>query len=211
MKPPLNLTGTVLPYSTLPSDDTVYEGGNNGLPGGGQTGLLMNQALNLQDPTFDFSLFDNDGPDGNPNSGDDDGVVDLISFIHPESGGECGNLNIWAHRWSYRFWFGGNAYVTDDPRFGGGFIRIDDYNIQAGLTCAGAEMDIGTFCHETGHIFGIPDLYDTDGNSQGIGHWGLMGAGNWNSQSSPAHMTAWSKFELGWIIPIREMTMASWT
>ena len=200
----LNLTGTVAPYSTVPSNDTVYEGTNNGLPGGGNAGALMKDALDIQDPTFDFSLFDNDGPDGVPNSGDDDGVVDLISFLHPEGGGECGGANaanIWAHRWSYRFWFGGSPYVTNDARFGGGFISIDDYNIQAALTCSGAEMDIGTFCHETGHIFGIPDLYDTDGNSQGIGEWGLMGSGNWNTQSSPAHMNAWSKFELGWIIP----------
>ncbi|HTK56096.1 MAG TPA: immune inhibitor A domain-containing protein, partial [Gemmatimonadales bacterium] len=36
-----------------------------------------------------WGLFDNDGPDGNPNSGDDDGVVDFVTFVHPTLGGEC--------------------------------------------------------------------------------------------------------------------------
>jgi M6 family metalloprotease-like protein len=64
-------------------------------------------------------------------------------------------------------------------------------------------MPIGTVAHETGHAFGLPDLYDTDLNSaevtQGIGEWGLMGSGNYASPGSPSRMEAWSLFELGWI------------
>ena len=59
-------------------------------------------------------------------------------------------------------------------------------------------IDIGVFCHEFGHAFGLPDLYDTDGGSAGVGHWCLMGSGNWNTPTNPAHMSAWSKSELGW-------------
>ena len=202
----LTVTGTVFGYTTLPSADTVYEDGANGLASAvgtaNRTGRLMKDALDQLDTTADFSQFDNDGPDGIPNSGDDDGVVDLISFITPESGGECGNSNIWSHRWTYTGWFG-SAYTTDDPAAGGGFIQIDDYNIQAGLDCAGNEMDIGTFAHETGHIFGIPDLYDTKmtSPSQGVGFWSLMAGGSWNTPESPAHMSAWEKSDLGWLVP----------
>ncbi len=202
----LNLTGTVFPYTTLPQADTVYEGGTNGLPtvfgSADKTGLLMQDTLNILDPGVDFSQFDNDGPDGVPNSGDDDGFVDLISFLHPERGGECATANIWAHRWIYSGWFGA-AFTTDDPASGGGMIRIDDYNIQGALNCANAPLTIGTFAHETGHIFGIPDLYDTSqvSPSQGAGQWSLMASGNWNTQESPAHMSAWEKIELGWLIP----------
>ena len=64
-------------------------------------------------------------------------------------------------------------------------------------------MPIGTVAHETGHAFGLPDLYDTDLNSsartQGIGEWGLMGSGNYARPYSPARFEAWSLFELGWV------------
>jgi hypothetical protein len=52
--------------------------------------------------------------------------------------------------------------------------------------------------HEFGHAFGLPDLYDTDGGSAGVGEWCLMGSGNWNTPTNPAHMSAWSKSFLGW-------------
>jgi hypothetical protein len=74
-------------------------------------------------------------------------------------------------------------------------------------------MPIGTFSHELGHgMADLPDLYDTGDpqTSEGIGYWGLMGAGNWNSQTSPAHLTAWSKDEVGWIF-IDTVTTASGT
>jgi len=64
---------------------------------------------------------------------------------------------------------------------------------------------IGIFAHEYGHALGLPDLYDADYSSQGIGNWGLMGFGFWNKVNLdgdlPAHMSAWSKYLLGWIEP----------
>ena len=68
---------------------------------------------------------------------------------------------------------------------------------------------IGTFCHEIGHVLGLPDLYDMDSWygideietiwSSGIGYWGLMGSGNHNRQTSPSYMCAWSRAKLNWI------------
>jgi hypothetical protein len=61
-------------------------------------------------------------------------------------------------------------------------------------------MAIGTMTHELGHgMLALPDLYDTGNTSEGIGWWGLMGSGNWNTQASPAHLSAWSKDVVGWI------------
>ncbi|MBI2417705.1 MAG: M6 family metalloprotease domain-containing protein, partial [Ignavibacteriales bacterium] len=69
----------------------------------------------------------------------------------------------------------------------------------------GALIDIGVFAHEFGHIFGLPDLYDTDNTSEGIGNWCLMAGGayggNGQSAQSPSHMSAWCKQALGWVIP----------
>ncbi len=44
-----------------------------------RTGDYLVQALSLADVTLDFGQFDNDGPDGVANSGDDDGFVDALS------------------------------------------------------------------------------------------------------------------------------------
>ncbi len=198
----LNLTGTVYGWTTLPNTNTFYTGTGscNGLCGTAKVGDLIVSTIAANDGAVNFGLYDNDGPDGLPNSGDDDGFVDFVAFVHPEQGAECGvNGNIWSHRWNLDSWAGHNPYVTNDARTGGGFIRVDDYVIQPAYNCGGATViDIGVFCHEYGHAFGLPDLYDTNGGSQGVGEWCLMGSGNWNQPTNPAHMSAWSKDQLGW-------------
>jgi M6 family metalloprotease-like protein len=154
--------------------------------------------------TINWGMFDNDGPDGNPNSGDDDGSVDFITFIQPEVDGACGAQGIWAHRWTVAALRQSSPFATSTPRTGGGFIQINDYTIQSGQggngSCSvGQIMPVGTIAHETGHAFGIPDLYDTFGGSEGIGEWGTMGSGNYARPYSPAGFDAWSVVELGWV------------
>ncbi|RMI02081.1 MAG: hypothetical protein D6681_10550, partial [Calditrichaeota bacterium] len=102
----VNLTGTVYNWVTVSQNDTYYEGTTNGLGFDARTGEFLKEILDANDPTVDFGLYDNDGPDGIPNSGDDDGFVDFVAFVHPESGGECGNSNMWSHRWVYSGWWG---------------------------------------------------------------------------------------------------------
>ncbi|MCH7549853.1 MAG: M6 family metalloprotease domain-containing protein, partial [Candidatus Krumholzibacteriota bacterium] len=203
----VTMTGNVFGWYTLPQTDTYYEGGCNGIfCSNAKIGELIHTTLGFYDPSVDFGDYDNDGPDGIPNSGDDDGFVDFVAFVHSESGAECGgSSNIWSHRasldFSPIFWPQGN-YTTNDNRFGGGSIVISDYVIVPAFNCSqfgGGTIDIGVFCHEFGHAFGLPDLYDVSNSTEGVGYWGLMGAGNWNTPPSPAHMSAWSKAQLGWV------------
>jgi len=206
----LSVQGVVLGWTVLDSNDTWYEGGCNGLCGTARIPQLMAEAVRKNDAAVDYGQFDNDGPDGIPNSGDDDGVVDLAVFIQPEVGGECGgNNNIWSHRFSYSGWTG-TTIATNDPsnRPGGGVIAVDDYTIQSGVggsaSCDASQiMPIGTIAHETGHGFDLPDLYDTNpgdiDDSEGIGEWGLMSSGNYARPFSPAHMEGWSRLQLGWV------------
>jgi M6 family metalloprotease-like protein len=60
----------------------------------------------------------------------------------------------------------------------------------------------GVLCHQFGHLIGLPTLFDNDssnGRSQGIGNWGLMGTGVWNASGYvPAQLCAWSRWFLGW-------------
>ncbi len=197
----LNLTGTVYGWTALPNTNAFYTGAGtcNGICGSSQVKTLITQTIAANDAAVNFGQYDNDGPDGLPNSGDDDGFVDFAAFVHPEQGAECGvNGNIWSHRFSLQGW-GVLPYTTNDARTGGGLIRVNDYVIMPAFNCGGATIiDIGVFCHEFGHAFGLPDLYDTNGGSEGVGHWCLMGSGNWNTPTNPAHMSAWSKNQLGW-------------
>ena len=219
----ITVTGRVLDWIVADSVDTYYEDGCNGIGvlapcparAVNRFGELLLAALRVvsqgQQGTTVWNDFDNDGPDGIPNSGDDDGYVDFVTFLHPEKDGACpASQNIWAHRFVVRAWNGGSPHVTRTPWTGhpGQFLKVDDYIIQSGVgggsACDdSALMPIGTVAHETGHAFGLPDLYDTGLNSaeatQGIGEWGLMGSGNYASPTSPARMEAWSLFELGWI------------
>jgi M6 family metalloprotease-like protein len=201
----VEVAGTVRGWHLLPQNDTWYEGESAGTnPFNARVGELIRDTLDGWDGDVDFGLYDNDGPDGIPNSGDDDGYVDFVAFVHPESGAECGGgaTSIWSHRWRYSAWgaSGGVPFVTGDVSASGGQILIDDYTIQPALACDGlSRIEIGVFCHEFGHAFGLPDLYDTNGGGAGLGHWCLMASGNWNSPDSPAHMSAWAKAQLGWV------------
>ncbi|MCA9772690.1 MAG: M6 family metalloprotease domain-containing protein, partial [Myxococcales bacterium] len=208
----LNVPGTVYNWVPLPQADTYYAGTGNGLTCNGRVWELIQQSLTTNDGAVNFAQYDNDGPDNIPNSGDDDGFVDFVAFVHPETGGECGgNNNIWSHRFSLTGWgqaCGGGigAFTTNDASANGGNIRVDDYTIQPARSCfGGGQIEIGVFAHEFGHAFGLPDLYDTDGSSQGIGAWGLMASGSYGGDNAspdrPTHMCAWSKAYLGWITP----------
>lgn len=208
----LLVTGVVLDWTRVSEPDTIYEGDANGLDATGDMPGLIREIVALHDPVLDFGAFDNDGPDGVPNSGDDDGYVDAIVLFHPEVGGECKRVNaaaeknIWAHKFSYRGWTGTDL-ETDDPAANGGRIKIRDYIIQGGQGGDGGctsdkPQAMGVVAHETGHIFGLPDLYDTGGSTRGIGWWGIMGSGNQNVPTSPAHMEAWSRAELGWVTEV---------
>ncbi|HEX4574212.1 MAG TPA: immune inhibitor A domain-containing protein, partial [Gemmatimonadales bacterium] len=141
-----------------------------------QAGLKEALAL-LDAQNVDWGQFDNDGPDGIPNSGDDDGYVDMAIFVHPNVDGACGNNNnVWSHRYVLL-----TPYVTRTPWAGhpGQFIKVRDYTIQSGVggvgACDGSRiMPIGTAAHESGHGLDLPDLYDIRYLSNGIGEWGLM-------------------------------------
>ncbi len=60
---------------------------------------------------------------------------------------------------------------------------------------------ISVFCHEFGHMLGLPDLYARPENpgSEGIGVWCLMA--NELGKGRPQHMSAWCKEKLGWLRP----------
>lgn len=181
-------------------DDRYY-----GFRGGGQA--VAKAAFDLADPSVDFGLFDSDGPDGIPNSGDDDGYVDACIIVYAGAGShDTGKpSDIWARAGGFD-----PNYLTNDPAAGGGFIRILKYTMQPEVDM-NADGDsvmagLGVFAHEYGHVLGLPDLYDGSRETWGIGYWCLMSYGAYlmrgNEVHSPTHLSAWCKEKLGWISPI---------
>ncbi len=61
--------------------------------------------------------------------------------------------------------------------------------------------NISVFCHEFGHMLGLPDLYARPENpgSEGLGTWCLMS--NQLGNGRPEHMSAWCKEQMGWLTP----------
>jgi len=151
----------------------------------------------------DFARFDNDGPDGVPNSGDDDGLVDGVFIVVSST-----PQNFLRGRATGIASLGEEPYMTDDRGADGRPIEIRAGTIQQGRTFAETS---GTICHEYGHLLGLPDLFDvgfirsgsedpTD-DSAGIGNWGLMGWGalGWQGDDGPTSLSAWSRMRLGWV------------
>ncbi|MBC8276801.1 MAG: M6 family metalloprotease domain-containing protein, partial [FCB group bacterium] len=196
-----HLNGQVYGWYTSTMTQAYVTGSNYGMGGDAHVGEFLFELLNWTDPSVDFGQYDNDGPDGEPNSGDDDGTVDTIFFIHDGAGGETGANNIWSHS-SNLWWAAGSMFYTDDLSENGGVISIGPYIIQPSINSGGGMIEIGVFCHEFGHALGLPDLYDTDYSSEGIGIWGLMSGGSWNTPAKPAHMIAWCLEQMGWIDPV---------
>jgi M6 family metalloprotease-like protein len=219
----LNVQGVTLPWvrTGITLDSAV--GTSYGLGPEAGTGSYLVEALLLADPSIDFGQYDNDGPDGIPNSGDDDGFVDAVAFEFMEVSASCGGPAIWPHRWVLAGWTD-SAFTTDDLRHDGvSPVRVSDYIIQSTVQCNGTDIQpAGTIAHELGHVLGLPDLYD---NSAGllpeerlwvVGCWSLMAAGSWGCGTSnrtawvrPTHFGAWEKEQLGWLSEIETIDDAT--
>jgi M6 family metalloprotease-like protein len=186
----------------IASDEHEYYGKNDTNGYDKWPGDLVYEAVQAADDDVDFSIYDMDN----------DGYVDVVNIIHQGTGEEFSgdDTDIWSHRWDLNSaeYFGYShygEYRTNDRNKNGNYVRVNDYVIQPEQLDEGTQETVGVFAHEYGHSFGLPDLYDTDYSSNGIGDWSLMASGSWNYVSEigdrPAHMDAWSKYFLGWVNP----------
>jgi immune inhibitor A len=173
----VDIQGDVVGPFRMPQTLAAYAHGAAGLGNVLPNARTMaRDAVIASNPSVNFGPFDNNG----------DGFVDAFIVIHAGSGGEVtGNSgDIWSHKW-----------VLD-----GGARAVDTTKIFGYLTVP-EDCKIGVCAHELGHLlFGFPDLYDTDGTSEGIGNWCLMAAGSWGGGGdTPCHPSAWCKANQGWV------------
>lgn len=204
----IDLKGEVVGPYTADHSRSYYADDNYGIGNNfdRSAGALVWEACQASDPYVDYSVYDNDG----------DGFVDIFTVIHAGYGAEetDNTLDIWSHEFSLEGWgyYGGPGVFTTndpDPNNPGSYIKIDVYtmNPEQSNPPQGDISNIGVFCHEWGHGFGLPDLYITEGSyagGAGLGYFCLMAAGSWGGDppgSSPVHLSAWCKYFLGWLEP----------
>ncbi|MFQ5461828.1 MAG: M6 family metalloprotease domain-containing protein, partial [Phycisphaerae bacterium] len=196
----MDLQSTVAVWVTLPHPESYYTNGSSGLGGSYPQNPqgMVEDALNLVDALVDFGTFDTDN----------DGFIDAIDIVHSgygaETGGGGGNW-MWSHRWSLWALPGGD-WVSNDTNASGNQVHVFDYHTEPALwgTSGTNIIRIGVIAHETGHFFGLPDLYDINGGGEGLGSYGMM-ANSWGfdfSQHFPPHFCAYSKIFLNWVSPV---------
>jgi immune inhibitor A len=182
-----NVTGVTTVWLRMPQTYAYYVDGQAGFgayPNNAQK--LAEDAVAAADPFVDFSQFDNDGPDGIPDSGDDDGAVDALFVVHAGPGRETtgSNNDIHSHAWSMA-----NPVAVDG-------VIASSYSMEP------EDGQRGVFGHEFGHVLGLPDLYDTDYSSHGVGNWCMMSFGSWGGGGlTPVHFLSWCKARLGFLDP----------
>jgi M6 family metalloprotease-like protein len=160
---------------------------------------LLSTILTSINSTINFAQYDNDK--SGSISYEELQIMFVFAGFETSYGG--GNSpSIWAHQSSMN---SADAPTLDGVRLMAG---IDD----GVYALFGERHDdhlatIGIIAHELSHsTFKLPDLYDTDGSSAGIGAFGLMGGGSWGQKSffeqpgsTPVQMSAWSKIQMNWI------------
>ena len=177
-----DLNGAVYGWVRAPENYSYYVNSEFGIGGYPQNvQRLVEDAVNAADPYVDFSDFDING----------DGWVDALIMVHAGPGAEEGGTNpnlIWSHKWN-------TSYEMNVDG-----VMLHEYAMQPEVMGSGELVHVGVFCHEFGHVLGLPDLYDTDYSSEGLGNWSLMASGSWaNDGNTPVHFDAWCKYKLGWI------------
>jgi len=146
---------------------------------------MLIDACNAIDDEVDFSKYDLDG----------DGEVDNVYIIYAGKGeASYGTADtVWPHRWTLD---NANASLSLDG------VKINNYG------CCNEWDDIrpsgiGTFCHEFGHVMGLPDLYSTDyGDAVNAtpDAYDVMDRGSYNNDGrTPPSYSAYERNAMGWI------------
>lgn len=184
-------------YYSGNDDPSLYNSGHNA-----RFGVAIQEALEYLDPIIDFSKYDLDNNQ----------EIDNIFFFY--SGyGQADNTNnkdlIWPHQWDYLGFTkdGGNSLGL--PRLYVDGVEMRTYactNELNGNKQIPASMrpyldGIGAFCHEYGHVLGLPDLYDTlKTNTVTPGNYSIMDTGSYNCNSTcPPLFSAYEQWVCNWL------------
>ncbi len=189
----MELHPLVAPVVHLKQDRAQYS--DIGWAGFSRTRLLAYESLTaLAELGLSFAELDDDGPDGLPGSGDDDGLVDGVLILHAGPGQENDPQTGLIQPLQY---------FLAEPVYQGG-VGASFYAV------ASMSSGPGIWAHETGHLLGMEDRYDyslpagglSDVVSRGgLGIFSLMSAGAWGTGGGQGATLpdAFTRLELGWV------------
>jgi immune inhibitor A len=196
----VSLAGSAVGWYTAAHPRSYYGNSQHGFGSyPNNAGSLVAEAMAAAElGGVDFSQYDNDG----------DGTAESIFICHAGEGFETSTdqNDIQSHYCTMSGMGDPSAPYFYDGKW------VDPYACDAELEASSPanHVEIGVWCHEYGHVLGLPDLYDVGRQctgivSHGIGVYGVMSYGCWGANvttpSRPVHMCAWSKIQLGWITP----------
>jgi len=160
---------------------------------GDQANLLIRDAIAIMKalPNYATQI----APAFNNLTRDGSGRAVACNVFYAGGNGGVWAKGLWPHSWSL-YNVGAQTLTTG----------VSVYNYQ--ITNIGNSLELGTFCHENGHMLcGYPDLYDYDYDSVGgAGMFCLMGYGG--NGANPVQLCAYLKRASGWATTI-ELTSAS--
>lgn len=168
--------------------------------------VLIKKALTAlhEDGEVDFSEYDLD----------EDGTVDTVFFYYAGYGSaDSETETIWPHQGDYRWYASFGSSLKFDGKVVGPYAcanELKGWNPQNGYKYPwrdGSEPwvdGIGTFCHEYGHVLGLPDMYDVNYDVANPtvtpGSWDVMDQGSYNFEACrPPLMSAYEQWVCRWL------------
>ena len=133
---------------------------------------------------------------------DNDGYIDNVFIYYAGYSEAEGALQdaIWPHQYGVV-----PDSVIGSCTFGGKTIASYACTAELKGNTGSTMCGIGTFCHEFGHVLGLPDYYHTaKKNMPTLGKWDIMDSGAYlNGGNTPPLHSAFNRFYVGWLSPVQ--------
>lgn len=187
------------PY-TLDSTRATY-GGNKTSQSGSDQGVakMVGEAIDKAGNDITWTNYDNDN----------DGEADVVIVIYAGVGEAQASSTVPDAVWPCQWTLSSGKYYSDGTgtRTRNG-VKIDAFGVFNeinGDSDSGTSLDgVGTYCHEFGHVMGLPDFYETtyENDYYGMGYWDIMCSGSYNNNGyCPVGYNAYEKEFMGWHTP----------
>lgn len=209
---PVKLSHPAAWYTTIADDDPIWKEMTDWEKSAAKSskqprfGYALQEAMETLAPEVDFSQYDYD----------ENGEIDNIFFFYSGPGQADSHqaTDIWPHQSDYR------AYVEGYAQYSLGNVFKLPRQIYNGVefTCYATSCElnsnstipedkrpwvdgIGAFCHEFGHVLGLPDLYDVNyAGCKTPGKYSVMDQGSYNRLStSPPTFSGYEQWLCRWI------------
>ena len=184
------------------SNSYAYYGANVGNNTSSKAGYMVTEACTLVNDQVDFTQYDSDN----------DGCIDLVFVFYAGYGEndypdwmtqtQIDNL-LWPQYWDAESaGYGSNQHIFDGKR-----VKAMEYSNEldgrSSTETNPKTAGIGVACHEFCHALGLPDLYTTNGAThKTLSSWDIMCLGLYNNNiHTPAGLSAYERFFLGWLTP----------